>query len=297
MLREVLQELKRLDTTGDTIKPTVRNLNIINSISRKLTNLVLTDKYLASGKEYVQTFNTITTMQNDYWASVNEAFTPKTLLKEIKKQNIALTVKGLTEVGIGTNVSLQIEKLLKTNITTGGSYQSLTDQLREMLTDTEANDGILSRYAKQIVTDAINQYNRQYTQIVASDLGFEWYAYRNSDIPTTRPFCDAMTDKRYFHITEVPNLLKGRYCCGRLMYTDKKSPSKRKLPVPLYDKTGMPQGMRENTDASNFLTYAGGYNCRHQIQPVPELNVPKARQNEVYATAAYKSWKKKAATG
>lgn len=284
MLKEILSELKRLDTDGDTIKVTVKNLSVINSISKKLTRLILTDQYLNEVKDFVKTFNEVTVLQNEYWKSIEDTFTPKTLLKEIRNQTIQNTIEGLTKAGIGANITTQIKAILKTNITTGGSYEALTNQLREALTDTPKSDGVLSRYAKQITSDAINQYNRQYTQAASAGLGFSWFAYRNSDIKTTRCFCDAMTDKVYFHITEVPDLLKGK----GLRCEDKSTG--KSIPIPIYDKTGLPQGMIDGTNPENFFVYAGGYNCRHSIDPVTEMRVPLETRGKLYSTPEYKAW-------
>jgi len=107
---------------------------------------------------------------------------------------------------------------------------------------------------------------------VSNDLGYEWYRYMNSDIETTRCFCDKMTDKDFFHLSEVPTILKGMGC-------------------DIYKKTGLPYGMIDGTNAENFFVRAGGWNCGHSINPVAKLQVPKAVQDVVYASAEYKAWK------
>lgn len=282
MYEGITDELKRLDTNNGKVKTTVANLKIIQSIKNKLTRLIITPEYLKDVKEFANQFNVITKLQNEYWQSVEEKFTPRVLLKEIRKQAISDTVKGLTSSGIGGAISDQIATILRTNITTGGSYAQMTEQLREKVLNTKT-DGALAKYAKQITTDSLNQYSAQYTQTVSSDLGYEWFAYQGSDIVTTRPFCDAMTDLRYFHITEIPRLLKAE----DLYYTK----DGKKTKVPIYDKTELPHGMIPGTNAANFQINRGGYNCMHQIRPVSERLVPIERRDEVYASAAYKRWK------
>lgn len=284
MYREISAELKRLDTDGDRIKVTVANMKVVNSIKNKLTRLLLTDKYLKNVKEFANAFNDLTKLQNEYWTAAEAKFTPKTLLKEIKTQAIKETVSQLTEQGIGANISSEIGEMLNSNVKSGGSYKALQEQLLESLTDTQKSDGVVTKYAKQITTDSINQYNAQYTQAVQSDLGFEWYAYQGSDIETTRPFCDAMTDIRYFHVTEVPRLLAAE----GLYYINKKTGKREQ--VPIYAKTGLPNGMIEGTNESNFFIRRGGYNCGHQIRPVNEQIVPLDRREEVYSTQEYKDW-------
>lgn len=275
----MIAEIKRLDTSGDTVKVTVKNLSILTSIKNKLNRLILNPKYKAEIKEFASAFNEVYAQQFDYWKSIESSFKPKPLLKAIKNQAIQDTVQQLTTQGISANVSDAIVGILRTNITSGGSYSDLAEQLRQSLTNTPESKGILDRYVKTVAKDSINQFSRQYTQIVSNDLGYEWYRYMNSDIETTRCFCDAMTDKDYFHVSEIPGLLKGK---GLLC--DNQT-------VPIYAKTGLPYGMIDGTNAENFFVRAGGWNCGHSIQPVAERQVPKKIQNEVYATPEYKAFK------
>lgn len=290
MLDGITEELKRLDTSNGRIKTTVGNLKVIQSIKNKLTRLIVTPEYLKDVKEFVSQFNEITKLQNLYYQSVEADFSPRPLLREIRKQAISDTIKNLTSSGIGAAVSDQIASILRTNITSGGSYGDLSDQLREKILDTKT-DGALSKYAKQITVDSLNQYSAQYSQTVSSDLGFEWYAWQGSEIMTSRPFCQAMVENnRYFHVSQIPNLLEGKDALGnKLEYIDNKNG--KKLTVEIYDKTGLPAGFIPGTNAANFFINRGGYQCGHQARPVSERIVPLATREEVYSTPEYKRWK------
>lgn len=283
----MLAKLRRLDLdSNNNIKSTVANLKIIGSLRSKLLGIILNDEYVKDVREYIKSFNTITTLQNDYWKSIEPKFKPRAILKEIRKQSIQDTVTKLTEAGIGTNIADSLTDILRQNITSGGSYKQLEQQLRDSIMNNRTGKGLLEKYTEQITTDAVNQYSAQYTQTVSEDLGAEWFQYQGSDIKTTRCFCDAMTDSpnNYFHISEVPRILKaeGLYCNeGR----DK---------VTLYDRTNLPHGMIAGTDPSNFFIRRGGYNCGHQIRPVlRESTVPLDIRLRVQATSAYRLWKKK----
>lgn len=285
MLDAVEEELRRLDVTDGRIKPTVANIKIVASIKSKMLRLIVTDEYTAELKQFIQAFRDITTLQNQYWKSVERTFKPRSILKQIRQQAISDTVAKLGEAGIGTNIGNQIADMLNQNITTGGSYKDLLSQLRGLVVDTPESDGLFNRYAKQITVDSINQYNANYTQIVSSDLGYQWFAYDGADIKTTRPFCDAMTDFRYFHISEVPRLLRA----DDLYYMK----DGKRIKVPLYDKTELPHGMIPGTNPENFFVRRGGYNCGHQVRPVSEILV-KRQAPEIYEriaqTPAYKSF-------
>ena len=279
----VIQEVNRLELNNDgSIKATVKNLSVLSSIRAKINRIIITPEYRAEVKEFAGAFNEIYKLQNLYWKQQEATFKPRTLLKEIRKQSIKDVVRGLTETGLSANVGDKITEILKTNITSGGSYKQLASQLKESLLSTET-DGVLQKYAKTFTTTAINDFNAQYTQVVSSDLGYEWFVYDNTDIDTTRPFCDAMTDQPYFHISEVPDILKAK----GLYYTDKK---KGKTKVPINPTTKLPYGLKAGTNPANFFVNRGGWNCGHQIRPLIERLVPTEVQARVYASAAYKKW-------
>jgi len=273
LYKELLTEIKRLDTKGDNIAVTVKNLSILTSIKNKLNRLILNPEYKAEIKEFVAQFNTVYKLQFEYWKGVEATFKPRPLLKAIRNQAINDTIQSLTTQGISANVSDAIIGILRTNITSGGSYKDLAEQLRQSLTNTPESKGILDRYVKTVAKDSINQFSRQYTQIVSNDLGYTWFRYQNSDIDTTRCFCDKMTDKDWFHISEVPTMLKGLGC-------------------DIYKKTGLPYGLIDGTNPENFFIRAGGWNCGHSINPVAERQVPVAIRDVVYASDEYKAWKK-----
>lgn len=271
LFKELIIEIKRLDLKGENIAVTVKNLSILTSIKNKLNRIILNKEYVAEIKDFVKSFNKVYDLQFEYWKSIDKTFKPKPLLKAIRNQAITDTVKSLTTQGISANVSDAIIGILRTNITSGGSYSDLAEQLRQSLTNTPESKGILDRYVKTVANDSIQQFNRQYTQIVSNDLGYTWFRYMNTDIETTRCFCDKMTDKNYFHISEVPLMLEGLGC-------------------DIYAKTKLPYGMIDGTNPENFFIRGGGWNCRHSIHPVAQRQVPGNIRDEIFLTPAYKAW-------
>lgn len=269
MLNTVLVELKDLDLDSKgNIKTSVSNLKTIGKIKGNLSHLILTDNYLTNVNGFLDSFLAVANLQNQYWQGIESEFTPGKLLDEIKSQAITDTANILTENGIAANISDALQAIMQTSVSSGGSYADLTEQLRTALTDQPGDPGLLSKYSRTYTTDALNTFAAQYNQTISDDLGYEWFAYQGSDIETTRPFCDAMTDFTFFNVEEIPRLLAAE----NLYYTNKKT-GKREL-VPIYPKTGLPQGMKAETTPANFQTLRGGWNCGHQIRPVPASAVP-----------------------
>lgn len=252
----LLALLKELDTQGDTIQNSVRNIRLLGSIKQELDDLVLNDKYLNSVKEFVTAYGAVARLNDRYFSAVADRYSPPKMLAEVRKQAVNDAVAALTENGIGANYTDQLRELVKTAITSGGSYSDLAERLRTTIVGTDEEAGKLIKYAKQVTTDGINQFNRTYQKAVTDDLGFKWFRYTGSNLRTTRPFCREMTkpENEYFHISQVPDIIKGRLNSGEVDT----------------------QGLRKETNSTNFFIYAGGYNCGHSIIPVPEALVPDA---------------------
>ena len=252
----LLALLKELDTQGDTIQNSVRNIRLLGSIKQELDDLVLNDKYLNSVKEFVTAYGAVARLNDRYFSTVADRYSPPKMLAEVRKQAVNDAVAALTENGIGANYTDQLRDIVKTAITSGGSYSDLTEKLRTTITGTDEEAGKLMKYARQVTTDGINQFNRTYQKAVTDDLGFKWFRYVGSNLRTTRPFCREMTkpENEYFHISQVPDIIKGRLNSGEVDT----------------------QGLRKETNSTNFFIYAGGYNCGHSIIPVPEALVTDA---------------------
>lgn len=256
---EVVGLIKDLEVSNGRIKNNIANIRTIGKIKTQLRKIILSKEYLKNVSKYIKQFDNVSTLQNKYFNSLQAEFSAGKVYEEIKLQSIDSALESLTESGITENVIKPIQDILRQNITGGGTITKFVGQMREFITNTDAGDGRLLKYSKQIVTDSINQYNRQYGQIVSDDLGWNWFEYSGSLIKTSREFCVHMVKKRYVHRSEFTTVLKGDI--------DGKK-------IAVYDKTGLPYGLIAGTDQYNFPVYAGGYQCGHLVRPVPDVVVP-----------------------
>ena len=256
---EVVGLIKDLEVSNGRIKNNIANIRTIGKIKTQLRKIILSKEYLKNVSKYIKQFDNVSALQNKYFNSLQAEFSAGKVYEEIKLQSIDSALESLTESGITENVIKPIQDILRQNITGGGTITKFVGQMREFITNTDAGDGKLLKYSKQIVTDSINQYNRQYGQIVSDDLGWNWFEYSGSLIKTSREFCVHMVKKRYIHRSEFTTVLKGDI--------DGKE-------IAVYDKTGLPYGLIAGTDQYNFPVYAGGYQCGHLVRPVPDVVVP-----------------------
>lgn len=269
ILAEVELLVKKLDLKNDSIQATAKNLRIIGELKNKINKILRSPEYRGLVKEFTKTFSEVSKLQNEYFRSLSKEFKPNKLLNELQVQSINSTLNSLFEAGVEVNIGSKIVDILRQNITTGAKYSDMVSRLREYLDTTKAGEGALQRYAKQITTDALNQYSAQYMQVVSSDLGLEWYRYTGAEIETSRPFCKACLDKKYIHVSEIPDLLKGDF------------PEFKKENGRINPKTKLPEGMVAGTNPDNFHIYRGGWNCGHQLVPIPDVNIPASVKNKI----------------
>lgn len=259
MLEEVLLLARRLEVKNGKIASSMANLKLINGMRGKLEKLTLSREYIKDVAELARSCSAIAAAQQAYFKGTFGEFKPKPYYDALRDAAIASTVEGLTESGIRANVLKPINDLLRTGVTSGMSYAQMEQSLRTVLTETDGGSGALSRYAKTYAVDSVSQLAGEYMAAVTADLKTDWFVYRGSNIETTREFCKHLTKKEYVHKSEIPEILTGHIDGHK---------------CKIYDRTGLPYGMKEGTTPENFMANRGGWNCQHQLMPVREDQVP-----------------------
>lgn len=277
LFRSVLTMLKDLDTKGDNILNNLNNLKRIYKIQTSIEKIIIDKKYTDELTTFANAYKDVSDLQHEYFKQFNANFKPKDTLKIIRKTAIEATINGLTSVGLEVGVTDGIKAILLRNIREGGSYAALTDQLRNHILSNDTGEGALEKYTRTYATTAINQFSAEYNKAISDDLGLEWYAYDGSLLTTSRPFCIKCVDKKYIHLSEFDEILKGHFDSGD---------------IALDKKTGLPNGLMEGTNKNNLIRRRGGFNCGHQMIAVSNIIVPQAIKDAVYSSSDYKSWAK-----
>jgi hypothetical protein len=258
---------KELQIQGGTITNSAKNIRLLSRIKADLYDIIFDDTdYMESVTQFSQLYGKVDQLNAAYFKALEKKFKPSKIVPEIRKQSVSLVLENLTEAGLEANLINPVREIINTYVTTGGSYAKLATELQNYITgyDSDAGrvEGQLQKFTRQITTDAINQYSATVNEVMTQDLGWEWYRYQGSNVRDTRTFCEALKKKKYFHRSELNKIIKGDF------------EEFRALKGKIYDKTGLPQGMYDDTNTSNFLQYRGGYNCGHQAYPIPTALVP-----------------------
>ena len=266
--RKILIFQKELIVQGETITNSVKNINLLSSLKSDIEKIILDDSdYLEAVTKLAKLYEKVDLLNFAYFKAIEKKFKPPKVIDAIRKQSVTALINGLSESGIDGQFTTPIRDMINVYVTTGGSYTQMAKELQNYITGYQSEsgpiDGALVKYTKLYATDAINQYTATVNQVLSSDLGWEWYRYVGSNIKTTRTFCKALTQKQYYHRSELPQIIKGDFA------------EFKEMKGKIYDKTKLPQGLYDDTNVSNFPVYRGGYNCGHQSYPIPTALVPK----------------------
>jgi len=251
--------LKELDLKGTTIKQSAKNLRKINRIKREIQNAILSEEYINDVSKFTETFNTATKLQTEYFVTLQSNFTQPKFINTLLDVTIANTTEALTEAGIRANVVDVAGDIIRNNIAGGNSFRNLNKEIRTFLTKTEESVGALQRHTTNIVIDSLNTYAREYSQVVSDDLNSQWFLYVGALVKNSRDFCIALVKKKFIHKSEFTQITKGNIDVDNDGDTEKVSLD----------------GLKPNTNASNFQTLAGGFSCNHVVAPINEEFVPK----------------------
>lgn len=261
----VAKIVKDLDVDANGgVKQTVKNFKAIGDIKGEIERIFKDKAYLKEVSEFAKTIKEINSLQKEYFSSIESSFKPPKVMEAVSQTSIDLLFESLTGAGVNTQITNQVQQILKNNLTTGGTFNQVLEGVRDFIRASPDTVGAYEKYVRQITTDSMYQYAAQYDQIVTADLEFEWYIYTGAIIETSRQWCEACKKKKYIHKSEFPEVVKGDF------------PEFKEFDGKIYDKTGLPQGMIAGTNESNVLINRGGYNCGHRFIGVPTQSVPKS---------------------
>lgn len=266
LAEKVTKIISQLDTVRGQIKPTVKNLRLLKTLRKEIQEVLNDSKYNLAFEKLSDNLGVIDKVNEKYFSTLVGEFTAPKVLAEA--QNIAFEemTQALKGNGINANIVDNMIGMIQKDITGGANFYELNQSLREFILSTPEIPSRLTSYTKQVVTDSVHQYNALYHEILSDDLGLEWYEYNGALVGDSREWCVEMVKKRFIHRSEFPELIKG-HINGRQL--------------PIYKKTGLPNGMKLGTNPDNLIVNRGGWSCHHQMCVISEERVPKEIREKI----------------
>lgn len=260
LLKETLKLVGELDTENGIIKATEGNFAKIAQINEKLQGILNQGEYLEATKDIIADMDKTKLLNDTYFKKVVPEYKIETRLNEIYKANRTASINSfIGETALDNNLLQPVRQVLLQGISNEMSFTDMVSNISTTITGDAQRDGKLKKYAKQIASDTLSGSERNYTSMVADALDVQFVRYVGGTVEDTRCFCQQRNGK-YFHIEEVRQWGDLNLSAGGLDESCK-------------EDNGW-QGMYIGTNSGNIEQWLGGYNCKHSLVYVSEINVP-----------------------
>lgn len=228
----------------------------IAEITRTVFDVIRQSTYKNKVESYLRKFNEIESLNRTIMGEVNGISTKISLSDEKKEAISGITRRLVSPESIEMNIAQPITQILYDHARFGLPVDKAIDNLREFITNTEASEGIVSRYVGQISRDAINQYNGTVFQVMQREYELDAYRYVGGLLKDSRPQCirwinhnDGVLDREFLEVEleEAANL------------------------ILTGEKSARFQGYSKYTTPLSFETFSifrGGHNCIHEAIPI-----------------------------
>lgn len=239
--------LVKLELSSDgTIKQSQANRRILAKVDQYFNRAFTQSGYYANLNFLTKVIIEMSDVNALYFDFIVDNFSKDAqYLKSLQKSTVSQLEGYLANEGLEAVMKRPIVEIMNQNLNTGASYSDLLKQIREFIQGSDRLEPTLARYAKQITTDTLFNYNRALQEAVSQNYGLKFYRYSGGIIDDSRDFCTARAG-RFFHKKEIEGWANLNWA-----------------------------GRRRGTNSSNIFIYAGGYGCLHKPIAVSEAVVPK----------------------
>lgn len=246
IFEELIKILSTLTVTNGKLQTNQKSLEFLLSLDKRIFSALNKADYTASINEYVKNFDILAQNAREIQSAMNGLTVDSSQLKpivNIEKQNTLLKLKSLDKDFI-----TPLRETIYRNIYLGSDITTIEKTIKDFVVSTPDSDSRLLKYANQISTDAIHQFDGSIQATIGEELGLNAIRYTGSLIKDSRGQCVKWVQENH-GIILVKNLqeeIDFAYAGGT------------------YQGHSI-SGMIPGTTPENFAVLRGGYKCRHRV--------------------------------
>jgi len=220
-----------------------KNVILISGLTPIIAKAIQETDYPGKVINYVAGFEQISKFNESVHKDLNDLTTKELekFINPMQRQNVQITLEGLTGAGINTQFIEPLKQGIYKNIVAGSTIEDLDNYLQSFIKSNPERMGQFKKYSTQIAMDALSQYDGQINARIAEEFGLDAFRYVGSLIKDSRPQCRRWVAKEVLLLDELESELNWAYTNG--------------------------SGMIAGTTPETFTVYKGGHRCRHQAIP------------------------------
>jgi hypothetical protein len=220
------------------------NVQKVAGINTVAASAIQQGEYPKKVRDYISAFGRVTDLNSKIQSSVNGMGVKELedLLSPVQRQNVQITLNGLTGAGINTEFIEPMKIGIYRNIVAGGTVTDMEVYIRDFIVSNQDRLGRFQKYAGQIARDSIYQYDGLINSLLGEKIGANAYLYVGGLVKDSRPQCIRWDGKGIIRKSQLITEIAWANLYG--------------------------SGMIPGTNPENFTVYRGGYNCRHTAVPI-----------------------------
>ncbi len=260
LFKKIQDALEKLDIVEGKIVTSKKNVDAILRIQKEIKKAFAGTEYAQYADEFITDIKKTKTLNLSYFKKVFGNVKEKTAQIGYEANKAIIEEQVFGSETFNSVLFNPLKKQILEGVTNGVSFKDLISNIETFVIGNEKKAGVLEKYTKQIANDAFATIERNYTSQLADSLNIQFVRYTGGLIADSRCFCEQRNGK-YFHIEEVRAWGGGDLTAGGIDDS-----------CDVGDGTW--QGMYIGTNSDNIEQWLGGYNCKHSIIFVSEINVP-----------------------
>jgi len=199
--------------------------------------------------DFIGNYDKITENVRDLHQSLGNGIINLKDINSVKRLEVQKTIQNLTQQGMYKDFIAPVREGLYRNIMFGATVGETEEFIKSQVISNKEKNSKLTRYVKQVSTDALHQYDGSVNQVAKKSLGLNATQYVGSLIEDSRAQCMKWVGMSIIKDSELKEEIDWALNGGR--FSNKKC-----------------SGMIEGTNPDNFCINRGGVNCRHRSFPI-----------------------------
>ena len=253
---EIIKILNSLETNADgTLKRSQLNRKLLGQLTKKIMKAVTNTALPKKVNGFLNNFDKIDKLNQGIYSGLLDRNLSKSVTTSIgvlslaKKQTVIDSILG--EAALNANFINPIRDILLNGIATQSKVTDLTKSIRNFVKGKEGSSGTLTRYARQIALDSLNQNDGAISDLIRDNYKLDAFYYINPLVANSRENCQDLVNSE--GIFQDLAIAKGAYLV-------------KDIPTILRRaRKGKNSGFNDSVTPENFAQIRMGWQCNHQV--------------------------------
>ncbi len=238
-----------VDITNGKLATNPKAEEFLSLLDYKIYQTLKKSGYPGLVSDFIGNYDKITENVRDLHQSLGNGIINLKDINSVKRLEVQKTIQNLTEQGMYKDFIAPVREGLYRNIMFGATVGETEEFIKSQVISNKEKNSKLTRYVKQVSTDALHQYDGSVNQVAKQSLGLNAVQYVGSLIEDSRAQCMKWVSMSIIKDENLKEEIDWALNGGR--YSNKKC-----------------SGMIEGTNPDNFCINRGGWVCRHRVFPI-----------------------------